>query len=96
MIKKTLKYMALAGVLSIGMASIADAAVVIVRTPGPPPPPAHVAGACVYKNGQVRCYEYGHYVYYRATGVRCNAYNVCSYCYMTPHGKICNNTGRLY
>ncbi len=101
---KLLKYIALAGVLSIGATSIAEAAVVIVHRGYQPPPPAPVT--CVYANGRVKCFEYGHYVYYPAYGVAKNCYTegpsgyrVCKthYCYRNAYGaKVCGSTNRLY
>jgi hypothetical protein len=101
---KLLKYIALAGILSIGATSMAQAAaVIIVRGHQPPPPPAV---ACVFANGHVKCYEYGHYVYYPAFGVKriCytegpSQYQVCKthYCYRNSYGaKVCGSTNRLY
>ena len=98
---KLLKYIALAGVLSIGASSVAEAAVVIVRGHQPPPPVT-----CVYANGRVKCFEYGHYVYYPAFGVSrtCykegpSQYQVCKthYCYRNAYGsRVCSSTNRLY
>jgi hypothetical protein len=95
---KLLKYIALAGVLSLGVTS-AQAAVVIVTGHRPPPPPPAVT--CVYANGHVKCWEHGHYVYYPAFGVRCytegpSQYRVCHYCYRNAYGYKTCSSGRLY
>ena len=84
-------------VLGLGVTSIGEAAVIIVRHgPPPPPPPIH----CVAYPKFAVCYINGYpQKYYQFTSVKtCVGHGICNVqrCYKTPYKAVCYSPDRIY
>lgn len=88
---KNLKFIGIAAImgLGLGVASIGQASVVIVRQP----PPRHIE--CTYYQTHMVCYVKGHpQKYYPYSTKRiCDSHGICYWqnCYRTSWGKVCRN-----